>query len=302
MKARIAELRREVPAGVGSSLEPRAPLGTPQLMTPFEQAAGQDLSADWLRAHPEHRAEALGRLEACARSDVYGERLSCTRTLAELDWSRARAAWAEREPVEAWEMDLATALKRFESPEDLVAHLRSLGFSPRPDREGRPFETPPTTALDVLQAWGRVHAFDVETDMFPNQHDSLLRDLSALGEPVLKPVRYDETAPSPDTMEGPYLLHAWTEGKRLSVGAENLGDWYDLEAVGELFSGVVAQQGVDLDLALAYTGDQTAIVFVGPEAAVAAVIDQRLVLTEQGAEAMRRGKAAEERVLRGMGE
>ena len=147
----------------------------------------------------------------------------------------------------------------------------------------------------VLQSAGYAHWFDVETGQFPNSHDSLLRELAALVRPSLDGVAFEETAPEDD--EGPYQLLAYADGMIYRTRAQNLGDWYDVDAVLRLLDALLqARKSQDRYLALD-TGDQTLIVVGGPRAAIDAALKQKLLTPGDPAEAEHAGKAFEAEVL-----
>jgi hypothetical protein len=155
-------------------------------------------------------------------------------------------------------------------------------------------------AEQVLLAAGQAHWFDVETGFYPNQHDSLMRYLAALASPDLDDVVFEEVAPEIEDETGPYELLAYSEGKLLTIQAENLEDWYDLDAVLELINAVMAERKHASRFVVLATGDQTAIVVAAPPAAIAQAVEAGLLELGAEGEAERLGKEFEERVLRSL--
>ncbi|KQZ66223.1 MULTISPECIES: hypothetical protein [unclassified Lysobacter] len=174
-----------------------------------------------------------------------------------------------------------------------IEQLQNLGFARVGDIDPSKLES--ADAVAVLQAAGYAHWFDVETGEFPNQHDSLLRELAELVRPALDGVVFEEVAPDND--DGPYQLFAYADGMRYRTQAENHGDWYDVDAVLRLLDALLqARKSSDRYLALD-TGDQSLVVVGGPRAAIDAALRQKLLKPGDPAEAERAGKAFETEVL-----
>src|SRR5690606_19384187 len=132
--------------------------------------------------------------------------------------------------------------------------LRDLGFVL--DRTNMGLEAKPITVEDVLFARGRTEWFDAETGTFPNAHDALLAELAALASPVLDDVIFEEIPPAESEMDdGPYRLHAYADGKRYALRAENHGDWYDVHAVIGLVNALLVARNSDIRLVVLPTGD-----------------------------------------------
>jgi len=190
--------------------------------------------------------------------------------------------------------ELVHALDRFPAEGALRTRLAELGLlgagTPPKDEE-------PQTAAEWLRATGRSTSFDVETGMFPNQHDSLLRTtLAPLTGDALAGVVFGETPPR-DHDVGSYGLQAWMDGWRYSATAENLGDWYDVGAVLGLLNHLLAARGRDLRCLTLPTGDQTAIVACGPVAGLKTALRGRLLASDDPDSARATGKAFEDKVF-----
>ncbi len=181
--------------------------------------------------------------------------------------------------------------------------LRDLGFAldkPAAPRDEGDEERAPVSIQDVLVARGRSHWFDAETGMFPNEHDALLADLAALAKPTLDAVVFEEVPPSDsdaDMDRGTYKLHAYVDGMRYSLDAENHGDWYDVEAVVGLVNALLVAKKSDTRLAILPTGDQTVIVVAGPARAIKSLVDTKLLDLGGAADSERVGKEFEDKVF-----
>jgi hypothetical protein len=174
----------------------------------------------------------------------------------------------------------------------LAARLRDLGFNRvDPDHTGDA-----TTADDLLVGAGHGYWFDVETGTFPNEHDSLLRSLADTVRPALDGVVFEEIAPDIDDEDGGYVLRAYVDGQRLETTAENLGDWYDVDAVLRLLDAVLHERRSDQRFVLLETMDQTATVVGGKAEVLRAALEAKLITTGDPKAAEALGKAFEDRV------
>ena len=175
---------------------------------------------------------------------------------------------------------------------ELATRLRALGFSRvDPDHPGDA-----TTAGDLLVEAGHGYWFDVETGMFPNEHDGLLRALADTVRPALDGVVFEEIAPDIDDEDGGYVLRAYVDGQRLETAAENLGDWYDVDAVLRLLDAALLERRSDQRFVLLETMDQTATVVGGKAEVLRAALDAGLITSGDPKAAEALGKAFEERV------
>jgi hypothetical protein len=158
--------------------------------------------------------------------------------------------------------------------------------------------TAETDAPDqLLMIAGYTYWFDVETGMYPNNHDSLMRQLSALAAPELDGAIFEEVAPGVDDESGPYRLTVYTAGKRLRAEARNFGDWYDAEAVINLMNAVAKENGSKIRF-VAMSGDgQTMAILAAPAGAIARGIQNGLIEIGGGGEAMEAGKSFEDKVM-----
>jgi hypothetical protein len=139
--------------------------------------------------------------------------------------------------------------------------------------------------------------FDVETDMFPNHHDALMRRLATLVSPALDDAVFEEAAPPDGAESAPYQLTVYTAGKRLRAEARNLGDWYDVDAVMNLMNTVMMENHSDIRFVPLATGDQSLTIVGAPGSAIDRAIQARLIQPGDAGEAERVGKKFEAEVL-----
>lgn len=237
--------------------------------------------------------------EAClARGETDSYDLAeCLTFLARKDRARAVAAarkLASDPRVKDRLAEVVHALDRFPAEGALRARLAELGLL---GSRTPPSDEAPQTTAEWLRATGRSTSFDVETGMFPNQHDSLLRTtLAPLTGDALAGVVFGETPPR-DHDGGSYVLQAWMDGWRYSASAENLGDWYDVGAVLGLMNHLLAERGRDLRCLTLPTGDQTTTVACGPAAGLKAALREGLLASDDPDSARAAGKAFEDKVF-----
>ena len=187
-----------------------------------------------------------------------------------------------------------------EPPKPSVAAIQTskdrlvrMGFS---KVSGLDLKTLTTDSAEVmLLDAGYGYGFDVETGMFPNGHDSLLRNLARLTSPALDAVAFEEIAPPKDV--GPYELRAYLKGKRYSIKAKNLDDWYDVAAVLKLLEFILADQNSEFGLLPLQTEDQTLTVISGPRAAIELALKAKLIRRGDVGRAEELGKGFENEVL-----
>jgi hypothetical protein len=244
-----------------------------------------------------------------------GELMVCLRTLATSD--RASAS-AQAEAMQSWEIAdpsvavLVRTLARFADARALGAHLAGIGLMDE-DELASEIEESLLTAADMLTAAGRVTAFDVETDQYPNNHDGLLLELAMTAGPPLAAAVFEEQAPPlqldndtfvlggqqvrklpPGRHVGePYRLRGWLEGRLFEVEAQDFGDWYDLDQVLGMLNAMAIELGADTRLVALATGDQTAMVLTGRRQAIEKAIEEGLLNVGQASAAMDEGKAFE---------
>jgi hypothetical protein len=225
----------------------------------------------FLEKHPDMREEVLRTSEDC----IVDERLNnfqkdeCLRWMAALDYEAARRLarqiTASRGPLS---ITLAT-LERFESPEALVEQMKAWGFL---DEAAAlpPGELKHAVTLEgMLDAFGRVDQFDMETGTYPNPHDELLARLTYMAGPPLSRARFDQLAPEElgENVET-YLLIVHAEDKLYAAAAENShDDWYDPVSVVGMLNTVARDLEMEQRFVFLPSYGQNARVAVAPGAA-----------------------------------
>lgn len=181
--------------------------------------------------------------------------------------------------------------------EKLRAGLEQAGFGDLREKiDWSEVEEEYADAAALLQAAGLCVWFDVETGMFPNEHDGLLRQLAAAADGDLAGVLFQEIPPG-DEADAPYQLHAYADGKRWSVIARNYGDWYDVDAVLRLGNALLRDRGSSRRMLLLSSEDQTAQIVVAPQAVLGAALKQGLLKAGDEDAAREAGKAFEQVAL-----
>lgn len=238
---------------------------------------------------------------AIGKTDKITSVEDCFRKLA---LSNRDEAAKQADVLKTWKIDsekgdslivLVNTLSAFKSDTELANFLNSLGLIKEKSDPIEDIGDPAMTVNSFLEKKGNTHWFDVETGFFPNEHDDLLRRLAALSS-GMKGVTFEEIAPEEDSEESPYLLIAKKGDKRYEQQAENMGDWYDVEAVLALLNKI----SVDLNSSDRYltlpTGDQTAVVLAISQNTLQTLIQRQLLLVEDASAAMEAGKQFEAQV------
>ena len=174
-----------------------------------------------------------------------------------------------------------------------MERLVAMGFPKIADLD--PNSITSSAAEVLLLEAGYGYGFDVETGMFPNGHDFLLRNLAKLTGAALDTAVFEEIAPPDD--DGPYELRAYLNGKRYRMAARNLGDWYDVAAVFELLDFMLADQKVPYKLVPLPTEDQTLTVIGGPRSAIDRALKANLIRRGDVGRAEQLGKGYENDVM-----
>jgi hypothetical protein len=219
-----------------------------------------------------------------------------------------RAA-CQREPADAickpdtrkWLDNAETSIdtpERQVSAEDAragLAQLRAMGF----EKVARvnPAAVKSIDAETLLLDAGQAYLFDVETDRYPNAHDSLLRQLATLPEPSLHDAVFEEVAPGSEEESEPYRLIAYANGRRYATEALNLGDWYDVDAVLRLLNRILEDRKAVARFVPLATGGQTLVIVAAPPEALARASAAKLLDLGVDADAAREnGKEFEDAV------
>ena len=177
--------------------------------------------------------------------------------------------------------------------ETLRRQLQELGFAPLAV-DWSELDADEKRPESVLRAAGLLVWFDVETGLFPNEHDGLLRELGAAAAGDLAGVVFEEIAPKEGTRNGRYRLQAYADGKRWSVDAEDYGDWYDVDAVLRLSNALLRDRGSERRMLLLATEDQTAEVVVASRAALSAALREGLLDAGDAEQARELGRVSED--------
>jgi hypothetical protein len=212
--------------------------------------------------------------------------------------ARAKAACARDKDPMCDHQPSPTAVGEMPSTTDerkvraTIERLQKLGF----DRVGalNVKDVESEDAGQLLVEAGHAFWFDVETGRFPNEHDALLRSLAALVTP-LHGVVFEEHAPLND--EGPYELVAYSDSWIYRLPAENLGDWYDVDAVLRLLNTLLEDKGASERFAPLATNDQSIVVVGARRQAIEAAFAQGVLESAEAGAAEKTGKAFEAEVL-----
>lgn len=155
-------------------------------------------------------------------------------------------------------------------------------------------------AVEILIVAGHAHWFDVETGMYPNQHDILMRNLAVLVTPELDGAVFEEIEPLDEEARSPYRVQAYWRGKLYQRYAENHGDWYDVEAVLSLMNTMLRRAKSNTRFHMLATDDQTAVVVAASQRTIANAFSKKLLKKGAANQAMDTGKEFEDQVLRSL--
>lgn len=182
----------------------------------------------------------------------------------------------------------------------LASRMEKLGFGPFSATVLKEVDAPDASL--ILLSAGNAHLFDVETGMFPNEHERLLRALAGLSDGPLGDVIFEEIPPEMDeyaeSAVGPYRLRAYVNGQRYETQAVDYGDWYDVDAVLRLINKVAADINAKERYYPLHTGDQTLTIVAAPPAAFRQAVQAGILKAGEEATARELGKGYEEQVLR----
>lgn len=155
-------------------------------------------------------------------------------------------------------------------------------------------------AFGFLTAARLATSFDVETGTSPNRHDLLVLELAALAGDRFRPEAVLETyeLASEDAESGTYSVR-FIHGDRLyEFAPEDLGDWYDLEAVLAALDRALQDAGLrERYVMLEPDGQVAEVAFGDPSKVRAAAPELGLALADGATGAMRAGQEAEKRML-----
>lgn len=264
----------------------------------------------WLKTHPGRRGELIAAFQRCilAEDAHEWERATCTQGLASLDRAEATAIVAQLPTDSKLPSELRVlkaTLAQFPTNAALDASLVEWGLvddelSIQATHDGA---AEPITACDRLVAAGRVHVFDVETGVFPNEHDVVMTELAGYAGALMTGVVFEEVPPrivqTKETWEtvGPYLLRAYARGQIIETEAADHGDWYDLDAVLGLLNVTLRELGSDFRYIVTDTDGQLATVLGAPKSGIGRAHQRGVLNIEDASEAMQLGKDFERQVF-----
>jgi hypothetical protein len=214
--------------------------------------------------------------------------------------ARAWAAWKLRGiRLESFLADLHAAGVVAPSPEELIDRMRAA----RRRDAGRGHVTAaavdpsdPSEMTAALDAAGVFVAFDAETGVLPADHDALVRTFAAGSGGGFAPecAVQEWHQAGPDDYDAPYTVRFVCGGRLFRFGAENYGDWYDVEAVAGAVNLALATLGrAERFVAIEPNGQVAQFVFAAPDAFGPIAAKYGLTVTNDLASAMRLGQAYE---------
>jgi hypothetical protein len=184
------------------------------------------------------------------------------------------------------------------TPDEVLAGMKQAGEA---RDEPRPLDlSDPNALLGALALAGLLTVFDAETGMVPCDHHRLILEFGEGSGGRFTPecpvqVWHQQ---GEEDFDAPYTVQFVYRGKLYRFGAENYGDWYDVEAVQEALNFALADAGrKERYLALESAGQIAQFVFADPAAFLPVAERYGLPLSGDPAAAMRKGKEYEQRVL-----
>jgi HEAT repeat protein len=187
-------------------------------------------------------------------------------------------------------------------PDEVLMGMRQPGEA---GDEPRPLDlADPYALLGALAQAGLLTVFDAETGMVPCDHHRLILEFGewSAGRFVPEcPVQLWHQQGEED-YDAPYTVQFLYRGKLYSFGAENYGDWYDVEAVQNAINFALADAGrPERYLALESDGQMAQFVFADPAAFLPVAERYGLPLSGDPTAAMRKGKEYEQRLRESLG-
>lgn len=201
-------------------------------------------------------------------------------------------------------LDLKVALEDFhaaqiitQTPDELLAEMAM----PGPNSNG-PKEIDFNSPYELLGALGYANIttmFDAETGQLPCDHDQLLLDYASISQGKLDPEAIVQfwLRESEEDYNGPYIIQFVSDGKLFRCGAENYGDWYDVEAVTNLANFTLGETGhPERFISFESEGQFAHLVFADPAKFLPLAEKYRLPISEDASQAMQKGIEFEHRV------
>lgn len=167
--------------------------------------------------------------------------------------------------------------------------------------EDDPLDISDPDSLVAALAWeGIVVMFDAETGTIPCDHDRLIlqfADASAGKFAPQWPIQLWHQE-SEDDFDGPYTVQFVLNGRLYCTGAENYGDWYDVDAIARLINFSLETEGQSQRfITLDSNGQIASFVFAEPKSFLPIAQKYRLPLSDDASKAMREGIEFEKRVI-----
>jgi hypothetical protein len=183
-----------------------------------------------------------------------------------------------------------------QTPEDLLSRLDPQ----QQDSDERPDLSDPATLSWALNQAGLATAFDTETGLVPCRHDYLIDAFAQGSGGGFAPEAAIQIWPREceDDYDSPYFVQFVYRGRLYQFGAENHGDYYDVEAVVGALNAALEEAAQKERYIGLYTGGQIAHFFFADPTAFAPIAEKYAIpLSADPSEAMRAGMAFEERVF-----
>jgi hypothetical protein len=158
----------------------------------------------------------------------------------------------------------------------------------------------PESVIEALGQAGILTGFDVETGVLPCGHHRLILDFAANSTGRFHPECAVEIwhRKNEEDFEAPYTVRFIDRGRLYTFGAENHGDWYDVEAVVQAINFALETAGkAERFIALDGDGQVALYVLADPKAFRPIAAKYALPLSDEPDKAMRDGKAFEQKVI-----
>ncbi len=175
---------------------------------------------------------------------------------------------------------------------------------PMGEKKSEPVDTSdPQTLTEALASAGIVTSFDVESDEIPCNHHHLVMEFAENSGGRFQPECAVQTWHQKDQedLDAPYTVRFLYRGRLYRFDTENLGDWYDVEAVYRALNFALTTAGQKERFIGLETGGQTAaFVCADPEAFLPIAKKYGLPLSNDPDAAVRAGKEFDRKVFEGL--
>ncbi len=165
--------------------------------------------------------------------------------------------------------------------------------------------TDPVYLPALLSRAGILTAFDAETGHVPSRHDRLILDFADNSAGRFTPECPVQTwhRKREDDFDAPYTVRFIYKDRLYRFGAENRGDWYDVEAVQRALNFALETAGQKERYISEESGGQVAsFIFAVPGAYLPIAQKYSLPISDDADAAMRKGKEYEQKVLKDLQE